>query len=486
MKSLIFNSILSAALALGLLGLVSCGAGNDPIPGEETAQSLSQVRFDIRLTVGQQPDSRSTGRQLDSADGAQSVTNMRLYLFRAPMAADPEDNSAFRYCRFPEEGSGRLMPYLYVPVFEKDSVWTDKADETHALLVDPCLAKGYRYKILAIGRDDITETDESTGLLFPSTIEGDEGWVDVTADPEGATTLSEVAMSANLRSLRLQTSELFTGCTEAFLVDDDHEDFTATIILSRSVTGMLMYIENIPTHFKALADFTRPGIMPPYRPITLITKGKEYRVSSVAIAPISITSKVALISREACGATAVNETFRGYFADTNLTGAEERDGYFVNTNPTNQAHPNSILSGSFILPISTPQPLRIIDGCEPMDHTLYLVFYTTDNDIDDHTFATPFFWYPIECISQTYDEAKGEYVDAPGSSPSSTYPLRANQIYSLGEKYGSVDTPLDLSALSGPSDGPAPGYSPGSSSIRTLIPGGTQPYSCPLPLRHHP
>jgi len=116
-------------------------------------------------------------------------------------------------------------------------------------------------------------------------------------------------------------------------------------------------------------------------------------------------------------------------------------------NPDNEKHPNSILAGNFILPIESSGDLNIIDGYEPLGHTLYLVFYTTDNDMDDHTFATPFFWYPIEMVNQIYDSTKGEYVDAPGAAPQEAYPLRANQIYSLGERYGNVDAPLDLSAL---------------------------------------
>lgn len=447
MKRFSINNIYNAAATLlGCLMLAGC-SGEADMAYNDSEVRLSAVKFNLTMTVGHGPSSLSSNRQLVSSDASQSVSNMRVYLFRANLHADPNDNSAFRYCQVTHEGSDRPLDYYYVPAFEKDYVWKNDSDETHAILIDPYLEKGYQYKLLAIGRDDISENSPDAGLLRQATVDGNDPWIPVSDSPSAATSLADVAMAINLKGVRLQTGELFTGCTEAFVVDDDHEDFTASITLNRSVVGMLMYIENVPTHFKAMADFTRPGIMPPYEPMPLITKGKEYKVASVAIAPITITSKVGLIGRKACGELGVNANFRGYFADTSLANAQDRDGYFINTNPDNEKHPNSILAGNFILPIESSGDLNIIDGYEPFGHTLYLVFYTTDNDMDDHTFATPFFWYPIEMVNQIYDSTKGEYVDAPGAAPQEAYPLRANQIYSLGERYGNVDAPLDLSAL---------------------------------------
>lgn len=446
MKLFFYRYFSSVIFFFILVALTGCSGLSEPL-GYNDSESFSRVRLDLTLTVSDRSGSRSSGRILDNSDPAQRLSNMRVYLFRADLNASSSDDSAFKYCRPRVEGSDSPVDYFYIPAFEKDYTWNSEGNETHAMLIEPYLEKGYQYRLLAIGRDDIEEGSDDQGLLRLTTYDRADRLTDVSTKPMEATTLAEIVMAINLRGVRLQTSELFTGCSDTFVVSDDNEDFTASIIVSRSVAGMLMYIENIPTHFKALADFTRPSIMPPYEPMSLITKGKEYKVSSIAIAPTTITSMVGLLSRKACGDIATNDNFRGYFADINLADAQTDEGIFVNTNPENTAHPNSILCGNFILPIDAPSALPIIEGYQLLDHTLYLVFYTTDNDMDDHTFATPFFWYPIESVAQIYNPATGSYQDAPGGDVEASYALMSNHIYSLGEKYGNVDAPLDISAL---------------------------------------
>lgn len=409
--------------------------------------SLSHVRFDLRLAVRQDVDTRASGRQLINSDAAQDVSNVRIYLFRAPLNADPKDDSAFKYYKMPAKDGGAPKDYFYVPSFEKDAIWDSDKEETHVYIIDPFLEKGYQYKLLAIGRDDVKEGDSDPGTLLLSTTEGATGWSDISTDPAQATTLHQAAMSINITRVRLCVGELFVGCSEALIVDDEDENFLTDILLTRSVAGVLMYLENIPSHFNALTDITRPGIIPPYKPMSLITKGKEYKVSSIAIAPAVISTGVEMIGRGPCGNPEPNQNFRWYLVDANLLSAQEKDGYFVNTNPDNEKHPNSLLAGNFILPVNSHEGTDIIGDYEKFDHTLYLVFYTNDNDLDDHTFATPFFWYPIENIRQTYDAVTGGYIDDPAASLEVSYPLHANHIYSLGERYGNVDAPLDLSAL---------------------------------------
>lgn len=440
---------LAAMLMPAYVLLWSCSSTGQDDMDDIDSKDLVKINISVDITVGHNVDSRSGVRPLDSSDPAQRVNNMRVYLFRAALDADPSDNSAFHYCRVPHSGNTEPADYFYVPAFEKDDTWNDSGNETHAFLIDPYLEKGYQYKLLAIGRDDIDESSNNAGLMRPTT-NGSEGWIDISENPAEATTLAEAAMSINIAGVRLHTCELFTGCTEAIVVDGESENFTAGIFLRRAVAGVIMYIENIPTHFKALADFSRPGVIPPYSPLPLITKGKEYKVSSVAIAPICISSCVGIVDRLSVGDIPANTNFRGYYADRSLAAAQEADGHFINTNTGNSEHPNSIFVGNFVLPVDAPGSLEVFDNYSNLDHTLYLVFYTTDNDMDDHTFATPFFWYPIESVSQSYDAITDTYIDDADATPVNSYPLKANHVYSLGEKYGTVDAPIDLSALQQP------------------------------------
>lgn len=428
------NILRTLSTAFIILLASACGADSDIHPDSKDGGS-TQVSIQLSVTVGQNRDSRA-GRPLESTDNMQAVSNVRVYLFRADAGADPADNTAYRYCHFTVEGSEPL-PYYYIPAFEKDAVWESDTDETHAFLLDPYLEKGYSYKLLAVGRDDVSEGSDDSGLLRHSSSSGAAGWT-ATGESGEATTLDEAAMAINLRGVRLQTCELFSGCSEAITVDDAHNEFTTAIRMSRAVAGVLMYIENIPTHFTALASFTRPSIMPPYEDMPLITKGKEYKVSAVAIAPVTITRMVGLTSGTSCGGADINDNFRGYYSDFSFINSQERDGIFVNTNPGNEAHPNSLLAGNFVLPVDKPGPLKVIDGYGELDHTLYLVFYTFDNDMGDHTFATPFFWYPIENATNSQGSVVTE----------SSYRLEANHIYCLGEKNSRTDAPVDLSALS--------------------------------------
>lgn len=447
MKSI---STVLAILLMALICLVG-GCGSDIVtPVENDGEGLSHVKFGLDLTLGVHDGTRSQGRPLDSSDPAQWVRNMRIYLFRADMDDDPEDDSAFRYSLIPSADGGEPLEYIFVPSFMKDAIWDSDENETHAYLIDSYLPKGYRYKLLAVGRDDVSEDDKGApGTLLTSDMDGRMGWTPVSVNPAEATTLASASMSLNVTSVRLSTAELFVGCSDSFSVDDDEEDFLVDIMLKRSVAGVIMYLENIPTHFRAMADFTRPGIMPPYTPLSLITKGKEYKVSSVAIAPVVINTGVGMIGSQPCGETSVNQNFSWYLVDANLSSARERDGFFVDTNPSNQRHPNSVFGGSFILPLDRHDGVELIAGTPEFDHTLYLVFYTNDNDLNDHTFATPFFWYPIENVRQTFNTTSGLYEDAADASEQISYLLEADNIYSLGEKYGAVDLPLDLSVLRG-------------------------------------
>lgn len=445
MKSQIIKYI-GAGTIMAFGGMLSSCESATSMPEIGVEDGLGEVRLQFTISVGQDLETRAEGRPLDNTDAMQKVSNMRLYMFRADADTPDKNYSEFKYCRMRDE-SGETVNYLYIPAFEKDQTWTSTSDEMHPILLTQTLEKGYKYIFLAVGRDDIDQTGEDTGSLRQTSVSGSEGWISVNEMPTRATTLAEASMAINIRRMELQTCELFTGTSNAILVDNDHEDFVSNIILKRRVSGVLMYLENIPTHFKALANFSQPGLTPPFDQMPLITKGKEYKVTSVAIAPICISTQIGVVNGIPNGTGYPNSNFRGYFADVDLTKAQDKDGYFINTNPGDPTHPNSVLAGNFVLPISVTHAHSIIEGYPEFDHTLYLVFYTTENDLDDHTFAAPFFWYPIECVAQEYNSITGEYVDKSGTAPTANYTLNTNQVYSLGEKYGDINRPLDLSSI---------------------------------------
>lgn len=316
----------TAVLTAAVLG--ACSGDDGVVPA--SAETLG-VAVDITFRLDGSVQTRAT-RPLMSSDNWQRTTDVRIYIFRS-------DTEGGTYTCHKQQAMGKTFEYTYVPLFEKDTwgatdVWGDdeKGMEQHRCRLNANLKRGY-YKLLAIGRDDISETDESGSMMALSTLDN------------GTTPLGDLTLTC---TDAVKAAEVFTGTSDAFCVDFEGYETTTTIEMTRAVAGLLMYVENVPAAIGSV------------------------RVAAIGVEHVSATPGVTAYSKTACGAATTDVCLLKHTFDVS---APTSSGYYVNTttNTTDieAGHPNSVCLGTFL----TPQSATTAGSS-----SLQLVYYDADGN----------------------------------------------------------------------------------------------------------
>ena len=391
-KSLLL--ILAALVMLLCAGCSDSGQADDSLTPEKTCE----VKLTFAIGLNARLSTRA-GRTLESSDDWQKVNSMRVYLFHSTT-----ESGTYTYYRPMLDGV--VKDYLYVSDFEKTSVWGD--DETtfeeHIYITSTLeLATGW-YKFLAIGRDDINGDNDSGATWTFTTL------------TEGATTLE--SLTATVTSTSLACNELFVNYDDIspLYMDGVNPALYKTIMLRRAVAGVLMYVENVPANIGG-TDVKSIGI---------IRRKHTWAVSLISptLAPPTATGSVSTpIAADGATLVGVTPAATDYVLQYDLSSATIVNGYFVNTNPTNTVHPNSIYKGAFV----TPQEAATAD-C-----TLEMVLCDAAGTV-------------LRSRNVKLVKSNGTDVDA---SLNYLYPIVANNIYQLGQRNikDNIDEPIDLGDL---------------------------------------
>lgn len=432
--------------------------------GTGVPEGLHEVEITFNMGTSAGLQTRAIPRPVISSDNWQRVTNVRIYVFKAENADASDD--AYYYQPNINDGKG----YLYVSNFadtkkdwEEDDVWGDETDEqeneyyTYSAKLQ--LESGY-YKFLAVGRDDIDETDHSTMVFsdpclnYPS--EYPEEFIEtakafsegesINYSPEepdewtNETTLDEVKFVSSVSPCG---TELFTACSQAIPIDTENTGFSATMKLNRAVAGMLLHVTKIPTNYESMVTIQRKISGKNKK---FVTKGKQYPVSDIAICSPEILHQVFLNGRLPVDEqktdnieTYENENLELPFLIQNLSDLTDNGkGYYEKYNK-GEWEPDTCLIGTYILP--HPKTTKSIElGTNntetTLDKTLYLVFYTTATD-DPGVGTSPIYWRPIKLTN-----------NIPASEDETHFSIRANCFYSIGEKKyeDGTDKPIDLTS----------------------------------------
>lgn len=388
-------------------------------------------------------------RSILSSNNWQQVNDVRIYLFRKDASGE------FVYYR-PYDANGSTLDYLSVDDFSLKFalspyvIWwggDDDANEMHSYIGQLYLPDG-EYRFLALARDDRTASS-ARRLLDPNIAASASEW---TAWAEGTTRL-ETATLACARDEALSTTEFFSGCTDdPILVNGNSHTFSQTIVLSRAVAGLLLYVENIPATIPVYGcggHGGRPLRRVPVRSLAVV-HGKllSDRVlvaqREAVIGRLAVTPTVAATASSADAVEAGNDDLPvpDYVllrADIPAQ-AQVRNGIYVNLDPGNAAHPNALLGGSFVM----PQQANVADDpdavVETYDKTLYLVFLGYDSAQNREVALD---WRPIRLSGNGAESCDPLY-----------YPLLANHFYGIGQRSFSIqgglpvlesDSPVDLS-----------------------------------------
>ena len=396
------KSLLLTIAALVMLLCAGCsdsGQADDSLTPEKTCE----VKLTFAIGLNARLSTRA-GRTLESSDDWQQVNSMRVYLFRSTT-----ETGTYTYYRPTLDGVAK--DYLYVSDFEKTSIWGD--DETtfeeHTYVTSTLeLATGW-YKFLAIGRDDINGDNDSGATWTFTTL------------TEGTTTLE--SLTATVTSTSLACNELFVNYDDIspLHMDGSGPAFYKEIMLRRAVAGVLMYVENIPAKI-GTSDVKSIGIV----------RRKHTWAMNLISPSLNKPTATGSVSAQIAADGVLLETAgtipaaTDYVVRYDLSSATVVNGYFVNTNPTNAVHPNSIYKGAFV----TPQEAATAD-C-----TLELVLCDTDGKV---------------LKSRNVKLVKSNGADVSGSL-NYLYPIIANTIYQLGQRNikDNIDEPIDLGEL--PSD----------------------------------
>lgn len=374
------------------------------------------------------PANPAPPRELESSNNWQQVNDVRIYVFKK------DDNSdKFLYYK-PLDASGTPQNYYQVESFadkfslSQNVFWwggTGDVKEQHTYAIKPMLDEG-EYKFLVVARDD---KDMDVKILTDPNI--DDDITSLSAWEEGKTEL-ETATLVGTNGTEICATELFSGCTsESITVSENSKGFSREVELKRAVAGILCYVENIPAKLVATETFKVNRYQ--------VTEGKEYNVSGIEIIPAIASDRVKLFDRTANGidenlknTNANRFTNRFFYADIPET-AEVKDGYYINTAPNNERHPNSLLAGTFVMPhLPNTESMGQNDDTKAdyLYKSLYLVFYTSDVANMD---KTPLKWVPIKMIY-----SNGTPVESTEEAQY-YFPIMANHFYSLGTKKYSED-----------------------------------------------
>lgn len=358
-------------------------------------------------------------RSLISANDWQQVNDVRIYVFRLNGSGD------FVYYR-PLDDNGDKRDFFTAADFTVKFdispyiVWwggADDTDEMHSFVGRMNLPQG-QYRFLALARDDATVTGVKR-LADPNIatpVWGWQSWI------ESVTTL-DAATIACAHNAQLSATELFSGYTaETVTIDGSGTAFCRTITMNRAVAGIFLYVENIPATIR-----TR------YRNSNGSTTIRNISVRSLAVVHGEVLSdRVTLAGRTAIAGQIDVTPSASSASPTNLPLPEYylaridipqqtlvSNGIYVNTDPSNASHPNSMHVGAFVMPQeANPTDGDNHDNEENYDKSLYLVFIGQDPQTGQEIALE---WRPV-CLA---DE------DAEDCDPCH-YPIEANHLYSIG------------------------------------------------------
>lgn len=397
-----------SALAL----LAACTAGDGEWDGATGSHELQDVDITFRVAVAGNTLTTRSARPLESADPWQRTQCVRLYAFRSLSPDGP-----FQYTR-PTWVDGRQHDYLYVQGFEKpnDQNWTSTINEGYEKDVHASVPKGFYYKFVAVGRDDITEAAQQNPVYDIAPVEYN-------------TSLDN--FRATLAGSRYTGTELFAGTTDTIHIDPQPAPpYFVDVTMHRAVAGLLMYVENVP----------------------VLCNGQV--IKAVGIAPRKgMTTGVDLDTRKSHGqlqaTTAPLIKVDIPASATSDAGTVGLSAIYKNTDPTNLAHPNALpIAGRFL----TPQP-PMSDYDDYVGRTpLALVYYNANGgEIARRNIS----------IGATLTPGPGgSFIGDPQPPVLNNYPLLANNLYCVGYRYLSgtgsdpteYDRPIDLSPGSATED----------------------------------
>lgn len=311
-------------------GLALLAAGCSSLEGDDVqpADTPVEVTLDFVLGIDGGVDTRAA-RPLTSNDAWQRVQNVRVYVFCSPTGAD----GTYKYIKptLAEPLSGTL-PHLYIPGFEKTEVWRGEYDgeESRSARSGTYIFNSSRhYRFLAVGRDDISEGDESAALFSLSLT-------------EDVTTLEEARLSLKAATCGAVQSEPFVGVSDDIVPAAAMKE-PVSITLSRAVAGLLLYVENVPA--------TAAGYDVKYVSVynsTQMNTGITLLGRAPALSAPFATSSPQLLLRTEIPST-----------------ASVAEGVYVGTNSESVDHPNSLPPvGTWII----PQVEQSADGL----HTMYV------------------------------------------------------------------------------------------------------------------
>lgn len=388
------------AIAFSSLLLLSCQQSDVvPEPVICPVSDLMEAQLAFRIDMEGQVETRTATaapRELQGIDNLQKADNVRIYVFQSTTPG-----GTYTYTPLITY-QGDTLPYIHTAAFEKTEVWNGDTQgiESHEYSVPAYLPKYRYYRFLAVGRDDITETD-STHVAY-----------DFRPTPQ--TTLDEAA--ATLRPGRQTGTELFTGKSDTPLYTDPEETpEKIEITMTRAVAGLLLYVDSVP---HKLRD----------------DHGDMHTVGSVGIAPLLYMTRSLLLATPQPDGLDVrtDEPYVRAYVPEDQTYNDVANIY-TNTNPAydqDQApHCHSLpLVGAFLTPQNDIPEFPAVVGHTP----LRLVYYDLNGDV----------------IASSPIHIKVDHYGKPNATAATAinYDILPNHIYCMGVKNesGSIDAPASI------------------------------------------
>ncbi len=378
---------LFVALTATVFGLFSCSQADDW--ADDSLIARNEVTLTFALDLNSQVQSRAAGnRQLTSSDDWQKVSSVRIYVFRST-----SETGTYTYYRPTDDGVP--LDYIYISDFSgKTDVWGDDEPnwEEHEYVSGTLKFADGWYKFVAVGRDDIDGDDETGATWNLATL------------TEGTTTFEN--WTAATHNAGISCGEMFVGCTSAVEINDTQR-LHETIILTRTVAGVLMYVENIASEINSTA----------VRSIGIVRRKHTWGLNLTTSLPTGSESSFAADGATLVGTTPAAEDFVVKY-DIPTTQAVS-NGYYVNLGAGGtDAHPNAVLRGSFVTPQAAPAA----------DCTMNFVYLDASGN-----------------VLKSMDVKLADDI----ATKTPLYPLVANHIYCIGRRNleNNTDEPIDLGEL---------------------------------------
>lgn len=440
--------VLSLPFVLAAVGCSQDELLPDGGTGTSVPEGLHEVEATFNMGTSGGLQTRSTTRPVISSDDWQRVTNVRIYVFKAENANASDD--AYYYQPNINDGKG----YLYVSNFAdtkkdwgEDEVWGDdeneQENEAYTYSAKLQLEPGY-YKFLAVGRDDIDEegAKQSPAMTvpdwsfadYPSTIQNLLGkkaiGISGISDEDDSEDESkffydfdweiETSLEAATVIVPHKTSvctELFVGTSDVCPITESTSGFSTRIEMSRAVTGLLMYVKNIPQYVEAMEniqEYSKKGWS------TVIKKGTSCKVERVCILAARSNYEIMMNTREVGNSYEVNENVIEYY--TAITVPDDLEDQTI----VDGCYTDKVLSGAFLCPQLAHKggyenKEDMFNKDEKLDKSLYLVYLTTPSDKNR---KYPIWWKPIKITGYQAPNGEDEYY----------YSLKANNFYSFGNR----------------------------------------------------